>query len=92
MTETTVTKEYKDRLFSFIFGKEKNKEWILELYNEHAYSEGGFIAPMALASWEADKLPSACIGCGACAAVCPQQIDIPGTMTKFSEMLAKEEE
>ena len=65
---------------------------ILELYNEHAYSEGGFIAPMALASWEADKLPSACIGCGACAAVCPQQIDIPGTMTKFSEMLAKEEE
>ena len=65
---------------------------ILELYNEHTYSEGGFIAPMALASWEADKLPSACIGCGACAAVCPQQIDIPGTMTKFSEMLAKEEE
>lgn len=65
---------------------------ILELYNEHAYSEGGFIAPMAMANWEADKLPSACIGCGACAAVCPQQIDIPGTMSKFAEMLAKEEE
>ena len=64
---------------------------ILELYNEHAYSEGGFIAPMALASWEADKLPSACIGCGACASVCPQQIDIPGTMSKFAEMLSKEE-
>lgn len=65
---------------------------ILELYNEHAYSEGGFIAPMAMANWEADKLPSACIGCGACAAVCPQQIDIPGTMSKFAEMLAKGEE
>lgn len=65
---------------------------ILELYNEHAYSEGGFIAPMAMANWEADKLPSACIGCGACAAVCPQQIDIPGTMSKFTEMLAKGEE
>ena len=64
---------------------------ILELYNEHAYSEGGFIAPMALASWDADKLPSACIGCGACAAVCPQQIDIPGTMSKFAEMLSKAE-
>ena len=65
---------------------------ILELYNEHAYSEGGFIAPMAMANWEADKLPSACIGCGACAAVCPQQIDIPGTMSKFAEMLSKGEE
>lgn len=65
---------------------------ILELYNEHSYSEGGFIAPMAMANWEADKLPSACIGCGACAAVCPQQIDIPGTMSKFAEMLAKGEE
>ena len=64
---------------------------ILELYNEHAYSEGGFIAPMAMANWEADKLPSACIGCGACASVCPQRIDIPGTMSKFAEMLAKSE-
>ena len=64
---------------------------ILELYNEHAYSEGGFIAPMALAAFDKEKLPSACIGCGACAAVCPQQIDIPGTMSKFAEMLAKEE-
>ena len=64
---------------------------ILELYNEHSYSEGGFIAPMALASWDAEKLPSACIGCGACAAVCPQQIDIPGTMTKFAEMLSAAE-
>ena len=34
---------------------------------------------------------SVCIGCGACAAVCPQQIDIPGTMSKFAEMLTKEE-
>ena len=57
------------------------------LYNEHAYSEGGFIAPMALAAIDPDKLPSACIGCGACAKVCPQQIDIPGTMKKFTELL-----
>ena len=60
---------------------------LLALYNEHAYSEGGFIAPMALAAIEQDKLPSACIGCGACAKVCPQQIDIPGTMKKFTELL-----
>ena len=29
----TTTKEYKDRLFSFIFGREENKEWTLSLYN-----------------------------------------------------------
>ena len=61
---------------------------LLALYNEHAYSEGGFIAPMALAAFDKDKLPSACIGCGACAKVCPQTIDIPGTMKKFTELLA----
>ena len=60
---------------------------ILALYNEHAYSEGGFIAPMALAAFEAGRLPSDCLGCGECAKVCPQQIDIPGAMKKFTEML-----
>ena len=28
-----VNREYKDRLFTFIFGKEQNKAWTLELYN-----------------------------------------------------------
>ena len=28
-----VNKEYKDRLFSFLFGSEENKEWTLSLYN-----------------------------------------------------------
>lgn len=28
-----ITREYKDRLFKFIFGNEKNKEWTLSLYN-----------------------------------------------------------
>ncbi len=65
---------------------------LLALYNEHAYSEGGFIAPMVLSTFEENKRPSACIGCGACAAVCPQRIDIPGTMTKFAELLNKPEE
>ena len=65
---------------------------LLGLYNEHAYSGGdGFIAPMVIGTLDEDKRPSACIGCGACAAVCPQQIDIPGTMSKFAGMLAKGE-
>ena len=28
-----VNREYKDRLFSFIFGREENKKWTLSLYN-----------------------------------------------------------
>jgi len=62
---------------------------LLSLFNEHVYTENGFIAPMALSAIDKDKWPSACIGCGACAAVCPQRIDIPGTMKKFAEMLSK---
>lgn len=28
-----IQREYKDRLFSFIFGSEENKVWTLSLYN-----------------------------------------------------------
>lgn len=28
-----INDEYKDRLFSFIFGREENRKWTLELYN-----------------------------------------------------------
>ena len=38
------------------------------------------------------KKPSDCIACGACTKVCPQQIDIPGTMAKFAEMIKNEED
>ena len=44
---------------------------------------------MALSSLPADKQPSACIGCGSCAAVCPQQIDIPGTLADFAAKLGQ---
>ncbi len=60
---------------------------LIELYNEHIYSGGGFIAPMALGSLAEDKLPSACIGCQSCEAVCPQDIKISEMMADFSEKL-----
>lgn len=60
---------------------------LLSLYNEHSFSEGGFIAPMALSSYPKEKLPSACIGCGSCEAVCPQQIKIPEAMSDFAKQL-----
>ena len=60
---------------------------LLALYNEHAYSNGGFIAPMAVSAIEEDKRPNACIGCRSCEAVCPQQIKISEAMADFSRML-----
>ena len=60
---------------------------MIELYNEHVFTGGGFIAPMALAAVPQDRQPSACIGCGKCAEVCPQRIDIPGIMKDFVQKL-----
>ena len=60
---------------------------LLELYNEHSFSGGGFIAPMALSALPDDKKPSACIGCRSCEAVCPQQIKISEAMADFTAKL-----
>ncbi len=65
-----------------------NIPWLIELYNEHIYSGGGFIAPMALSALEKDKLPSACLSCRACEAVCPQNIKISEMMADFAEKLS----
>ncbi|MFR8033103.1 MAG: aldo/keto reductase [Lachnospiraceae bacterium] len=60
---------------------------LLSLYNEHSFTNGGFIAPMALAAIPEDKRPSACIGCRSCEAVCPQQIKISEAMADFTKKL-----
>ncbi len=60
---------------------------LIELYNEHVYTGGGFLAPMAIGALPQDKKPSACLGCGACEAVCPQNIKISEMMRDFVERL-----
>lgn len=60
---------------------------LLNLYNEHSFTGGGFIAPMALSAVPQEKHPSACIGCRSCEKVCPQQIKISEAMSNFSEKL-----
>ena len=60
---------------------------LLELYNEHAFTGGGFLAPMALKAMPEDKQPSACVGCRSCEAVCPQQIKISEAMADFAARL-----
>ena len=44
--------------------------------------------PMQMDALPEEKRPAACIGCGACAAVCPQKIDIPAAMAELAERLA----
>ena len=60
---------------------------LLALYNEHCFTKGGFIAPMAISAIPEDKRPNACIGCRSCEAVCPQQIKISEAMADFSHKL-----
>ncbi len=60
---------------------------LLSLYNEHCFTGGGVIAPMALSSFPEEKRPDSCIGCRSCEAVCPQQIRISEAMADFAEKL-----
>ena len=61
---------------------------LLALYNEHSFTGGGFLAPMALSAIPADKQSGACIGCRSCEAVCPQQLKISEAMADFAAKLA----
>lgn len=60
---------------------------LLALYNEHVFSGGGFLAPMALSAVEEDRRPAACLGCRSCEAVCPQQLNISQAMAAFAKMM-----
>ena len=60
---------------------------LISLYNEHAYTGGGFIAPMALSALPEGKRPQACLACRSCEQVCPQQIKISEVMADFSAKL-----
>ncbi len=61
---------------------------LIELYNEHVYTEDDFIAPMAISALPEDKKPSACIGCRACETLCPQTIKISEVMKSFAKALS----
>lgn len=60
---------------------------LLQLYNEHAFTGGGFIAPMRLNALPENKRPSACLQCRACEAVCPQNIRISEALATFNGLL-----
>ncbi len=64
--------------------------FLLKLYNEAMVAGAGdFIAPMALASLDADKQPECCINCHSCEKVCPQTIHIPEELSKFAKKMGR---
>ena len=62
---------------------------LIHAYNDVKYASGSMTVPMQFDALPEEKKPSACIGCGACAAVCPQKIDIPAAMAELAEILRK---
>ena len=60
---------------------------LIALYNEHSFTGGGFIAPMALSAFGEGKQPADCLGCRSCEAVCPQNIKISEVLADFSKKL-----
>lgn len=60
---------------------------LIDLYNEHKFTNGGFMAPFALQAMDKSKHPDACVACGHCEEVCPQEIKISEVLADFAKML-----
>ena len=56
-------------------------------YNDYVYNDKETVPRSDMAAFTEDKWPGSCIGCGECAKVCPQRIDIPKIMKKFASMI-----
>ena len=61
---------------------------LISLYNEARFASSINLSMRSEALPE-DKRPAACIGCGKCARVCPQNIPVPEVMQKCAEELSK---
>ena len=62
---------------------------LIHAYNDVKFSGRSSTVAMQFDALPEDKLPSACIGCGACAAICPQNIDIPAALAELAETIAQ---
>ena len=67
---------------------------LISMYNEAKQQDPFALMVMnfTLGGMKEAELPSSCIGCGACTKQCPQEIDIPGIMQKFTELLTKKQQ
>ncbi len=62
---------------------------LLQNYSRDSFYLASNIAPMALASVDADKQPECCINCHSCEKVCPQTIHIPDELKKFAGKMGR---
>ena len=67
---------------------ELNIPMLLAGYNDMKFQSSLTVA-MQMDGTPKEKWPYNCIACGACVAVCPQQIDIPEVMKEYADMLDK---
>lgn len=62
---------------------------LIHAYNDVKFSQGGMTVAMQFDALPEDKRPAACIVCGACSAICPQNIDIPTALAELADILSK---
>ena len=62
---------------------------LIHAYNDLKYSGSNMVIAMQFDAIPPEKQPDACIGCGACSAVCPQRIDIPAVMSELPDLVRK---
>ena len=62
---------------------------LIHAWNDLKFADGSMTVPMQMDALAEGKRPADCIACGACAAVCPQKIDIPGALSEFADALSK---
>ena len=65
---------------------ELNIPELIRIYNDITFV-ASYSIPLSLASVPADKMPSACLDCGQCSAMCPQGIDVPKTLRELAQKL-----
>ncbi len=62
---------------------------LIHAYNDLKFTGNNINIGMQFDAVPADKMPSECIACGACAAACPQNIDIPTALAELTVLLEK---
>lgn len=60
---------------------------LISMHNELNYSKRLGTLNFTLNAMGENEMPSACLGCGACQQLCPQNIAIPDVLSKFNKAL-----
>jgi len=61
---------------------------LISVGNEMQFGKGSFVTKYyTISAMTEAELPSACISCGKCNVLCPQEIDIPAVLKQFTDVL-----